>query len=122
MRDVSSYCYGIARLLLLEILKEREKEEKALKELPSAQWVEPDLPETGGSGERLDCLTRCLDKLSVDARLLIVEYYQGDKRSKIENRKRMADALGIPGQALRSRAVRIREKLESCLTACLKKG
>ena len=121
IRDLNSYCYGVARLLLLEILKEREREERALKELPALRLVQPDAGEDDEAGQRLECLTHCLEKLSADGRQLIVQYYQEDKRVKIENRKRMSEALGIPGQALRSRAVRLREKLETCVSTCLRK-
>jgi RNA polymerase sigma factor (sigma-70 family) len=121
IRDINGYVYGIARLLLLEIYKEREREERARKELPSLRLVEDNVAEVDAAEERLGCLTHCLDKLPPEGRQLILGYYQGDKHSRIENRKQLGEALGIPNQALRSRAVRIREKLEACLTTCLKK-
>jgi RNA polymerase sigma factor (sigma-70 family) len=121
IRDLNSYSYGVARLLLLEVFKEREKEEKALNELPSLRLVETDPAESELATERLDCLNHCLDKLPRESRALIVSYYQGDNQSRIENRKRLTESLGIPNQALRSRAVRLREKLEGCLSSCLKK-
>jgi RNA polymerase sigma factor (sigma-70 family) len=119
--DLNSYSYGVARMLLLEVYKEKEREEKALKELPSLRLVENDEAELDEAQERLSCLNDCLDRLSPDTRQLIVGYYQGDKQSRIENRKRLTQSLGIPNQALRSRAGRIREKLEACLLTCLKK-
>jgi hypothetical protein len=45
IRDPNSYCYGVARLMLLEILKEREREERALKELPALHIVQSDSDE-----------------------------------------------------------------------------
>jgi RNA polymerase sigma factor (sigma-70 family) len=121
VRDINGYLYGIARLLLLEIYKEREKEEKALKELPSLRLVVSNPAEAEETESRLECLNHCLDTLPAGGRQLITDYYQGDQQSRIENRKRLGEALGIPNQALRSRAVRIREKLEACLSACLNK-
>jgi len=121
IRDLNGYAYGIARLLLLEVYKEREREERALKELPLLRLVDDDRAEFDQVGDRLECLNHCLERLPPDGRQLIVAYYQGESQSRIENRKRLTESLGIPNRALRSRAVRIREKLEACLSTCLKK-
>ncbi len=122
IRDFNSYVYGVARMLMLEILKEREKEQRAINELPALQLVRPDVDEIEEKERRLACLARCLEKLPIESRELIVQYYQGDGRAKIENRQRLAEQLNVPLQALRSRAVRLREKLESCLISCQKRG
>ena len=122
IRDINGYSYGIARLLLLEIYKEREREERALRELPTLHLVDSHQSEVDQSESRLECLSHCLEKLPTDSKQLIVGYYQGDKQSRIENRKQIGKALGIPNQALRSRAVRLRERLETCLSNCLKRG
>jgi RNA polymerase sigma factor (sigma-70 family) len=119
--DINGYCYGIARFMLLEVYKSREREEQALKELPSLRLVDSDPAESDEDGDRLECLNHCLEKLPTNSKQLIVGYYQGDKQSRIENRKRIGKEMGIPNQALRSRAVRLREKLEACLSTCLKK-
>ena len=121
IRDINGYSYGVARLLLLEIYKEREREEKALKELPTLHLVDSDPAEFDETGDRLECLNHCLERLPPQGRQLIVAYYEGDNQSRIENRKRLTESLGIPNRALRSRAVRIREKLEGCLLTCLKR-
>jgi DNA-directed RNA polymerase specialized sigma24 family protein len=39
IQDPDSYCYGVARLVLLESLKEREKEREALTRMPAAGVV-----------------------------------------------------------------------------------
>jgi DNA-directed RNA polymerase specialized sigma24 family protein len=119
--DLNAYCYGIARLVLLEIYKERERAERAFKELPSLRLVEANAEAVDEERRRLECLNQCLQKLPRDGRQLILGYYEGDHRSRIENRKRLGEKLGLPNQALRSRAVRLREKLEACLSGCLKK-
>jgi DNA-directed RNA polymerase specialized sigma24 family protein len=121
IRDINSYAYGIARLLLLEIYKGRERDEKALKELTSLRLVDSQVAGSDESDDRLECLNHCLAALPTEGRTLIVAYYQGDNQSRIENRKRLTQSLGIPNRALRSRAVRIREKLEGCLSGCLKR-
>ena len=70
--------------------------------------------------ERLHlCLERCLDKLAPHSRQMIERYYAQDKRSKIDLRRRIARELGISATSLRVRALRIREKLQTCIEQCL---
>ena len=71
---------------------------------------------------KLHCLDDCLKDLPTENREIIVGYYQGEKREKIENRERLAAKLGVPNNALRNRAVRLRDKLESCIRDCLRKA
>lgn len=70
--------------------------------------------------ERLHvCLDRCLDKLAPHSRQIIERYYAQDKRAKIDLRRRIAHELGISAGNLRARALRIREKLQTCIEQCL---
>lgn len=70
--------------------------------------------------ERLHvCLDRCLDKLAPQSRQIIERYYAQDKRAKIDLRRRIAHELGISAGNLRARALRIREKLHTCIEQCL---
>ena len=112
----SGYAMGVARLLLLEIIKGRQREQAALTEIGTGGevYVEPDDGET-----RLGCLQNCLQTLSTDNRQLILEYYQGEKGEKIQNRKKLLDRLRIPVNTLRMRALRVREKLQSCVEECM---
>ncbi len=112
------YCLGVARLLVLEINKERVKEQQALAEIASApQMTASEPPEADG---RIDCLRDCLETLSTHNRELITQYYQGEKGTKIENRKRLVERFGVPVNTLRMRALRLRERLQSCVEDCLK--
>jgi RNA polymerase sigma factor (sigma-70 family) len=119
IRDLNGYSYGVARLLLLEVFKDRERQERAFKELPALRLVESERSKEVEDSERLDCLRHCLDKLPPEGRRLILEYYQGDKQQRIANRKRLGEELRIANDSLRSRAVRLREKLEVCVSGCL---
>ncbi|MFL6275467.1 MAG: RNA polymerase sigma factor [Blastocatellia bacterium] len=115
----SAYCIGVARLLLLEINKERAREQQALGEMASSPaTTNDDDPESEAS---IECLRACLENLPADNRELIIEYYQGEKGTKIENRKRMTERFGVPVNTLRMRALRLREKLQACVEQCLKK-
>ena len=114
----SSYCVGVARMLLLEVNKERAREQQALGEMARAPSAASDATESEG---HIECLRACLGNLSADNRELIVEYYQGEKGTKIENRKRLTERFKVPVNTLRMRALRLREKLQACVEECLQK-
>jgi DNA-directed RNA polymerase specialized sigma24 family protein len=65
------------------------------------------------------CLEKCLDKLSPSSRRMIEQYYAENKRAKIDLRRRIAAELGIGLSTLRLRALRVREKLQTCIEQCL---
>jgi len=121
IEDVSQYVYGVARLLILELYKVREKENKIANQLPTESFPQAEADEKAEIEQKLRCLNHCLQELTAENREIIVQYYQGEKRDKIENRQQLAEKLGIPQNALRSRAVRLREKLEDCILGCLKR-
>ena len=110
----SGYAMGVARLLLLEIHKGRQREQSALAEIGAAPVYVPEEDDES----RLTCLRSCLQTLSPDNRELILQYYQGEKGEKIENRKKLLDRLGIPVNTLRMRALRLRERLQACVEEC----
>jgi DNA-directed RNA polymerase specialized sigma24 family protein len=60
--------------------------------------------------------------LSPDNRELILQYYNGEKGEKIQNRKKLLDRLGIPVNTLRMRALRLRERLQGCVEECLSRA
>src|SRR5215831_5466404 len=119
IRDVPTYCHGVARLVLLEKLKGPESKRADFEALPPAALVAPELEE---EDERQDCFERCLKELPVENRQLILQYYSDEKREKIVRRSALAQRLGIPLNALRSRVQRIRNRLEECVHFCLKNG
>lgn len=109
------YCYIVARFVLLEDL--RRSPQKALDEQVPA--ISDSTEQRQEAERRLECLERCMETLDSDERSLIVSYYQGEQRSKIENRKAIALKLGVTINALSIRACRIRTKLENCMRKCL---
>jgi len=118
IREPAQYAIGVARMLLLEIRKQQARQQSALSELVNA---EPAVYEFEDIDPRVACLERCLESLSPENRELILHYYQGEKSSKIENRKRLTDRFKVPINTLRMRALRLREKLQECVEQCLKK-
>ncbi len=121
VKDLSAYSYGVARLLLKETLRGRGKEPVTLNLAPAPLIVtDEDEDERRHLEEaRLKCFEVCLSNLPAASRVLIIEYYREEKRIKIEQRKRQADALNMSLNALRLRACRIRAELGDCITSCL---
>ncbi|HZF38990.1 MAG TPA: hypothetical protein VE715_09210 [Blastocatellia bacterium] len=67
---------------------------------------------------RQECLEQCLGRLDPEDRKLVVSYYQFSGGEKIENRKRLAAHLGLPGNTLRQKVARLRSRLAECVTIC----
>ena len=120
IQNPAGYAMGVARLLVLEIVKGRQREQVALNEI-TATTTEADT-HTNDTEDRIDCLRVCLQGLSADNRQLIVEYYEGEKGDKIQNRKKLVEKLGIPVNTLRMRALRLRDRLQVCVENCLSKA
>jgi DNA-directed RNA polymerase specialized sigma24 family protein len=111
IRNPDSYYLGVARMLLLEINRERVRERQALTEMPFSLFSSL---ESDDCDERIDSLRNCLQHLSDENRQLILQYYHGEKAEKIESRRRLSERLGISVNTLRMRALRIREELQRC--------
>jgi RNA polymerase sigma factor (sigma-70 family) len=117
--DPARYLYGVARNLLLEAFKNQQRQ-TGLTEAGEPSWLAP--PSIAEQEQEAACLEQCLQTLSDTQRVLILRYYQHDKRSKIDQRKQLAEELRISAGALRLRALRVREQLEAWLEDCLKRN
>jgi DNA-directed RNA polymerase specialized sigma24 family protein len=111
----SQFCFNTARYIVLES-RRRPGHEQLNEDLASS-------PQFSKEGEweqqRSDCLEKCLQTLEAEDRIIILGYYQGERRARIDNRKLIAAKLGVSMNALTIRACRIRIKLESCIKKCL---
>jgi len=109
--DQSRYFYGVARKVQLEYLRRKQ---------PQAP------PESINDSDQVEaehrCLEECIAKLSDDNRELVLGYYQADGREKIEQRRLLAEKLGIAPNALRIRAYRIRAALQKCVERCVERS
>ena len=109
--DRSRYFFGVARKVQLEHLRRKQ---------PQAP------PESAGDSARVEvehrCLEECIAKLSGDNRALVLGYYQADGREKIDQRRLLAEQLGIAPNALRIRAYRIRAALQECVRRCVERA
>jgi len=117
IRDVATYCIGVARMLLREMSRDRALSARSLDEAPEPQ--SPPHEPAEDAEDRTECLRRCLGKLSAENRDLILAYYQGDKGEKIRNRKGLTQLFGLRSSTLRMRALRLRETLQQCSENCL---
>jgi DNA-directed RNA polymerase specialized sigma24 family protein len=114
--DVRRYALGIARLVLLEWQRR------------PATLSSAGRPETAQSTASVSmdyedeplhaCFDRCLAALPADSRTLVLEYYAAERRAKIDNRRRLAQAVGVSESALRNRVQRVRDRLERCVHRC----
>ena len=112
------YFYGVARKMLCEYQKRRERQFIPLTELhPAAHPVTNPLRDKENEQSQiererqLDCLASCLQEAPADIRDLLIEYYHGESRERIERRKRMAEGMGITINALKIRLCRLRASL-----------
>jgi DNA-directed RNA polymerase specialized sigma24 family protein len=106
--DPSLYFYGVAHKVHLEYLRKK----------PAPAPPPPPRPPEEVERE-YECLDRCMQQLTPDSRVLVLQYYQEERKAKIDHRKGLALRLGIGLNALRLRAFRIRETLHQCVQNCL---
>lgn len=110
------YCYITARFVFLEYVRARAKDQQMRSELPrEAPGGRADEHDGHRRERMLDCLEHCANELDPGNRDLILRYYFGEERVKIDNRRALASALGITVNALSIRACRVRERLERCV-------
>lgn len=109
--DPAAYFLGVAQKLILEQLKQKNREAALEMDIPAPR------PSTDDP-----CLQVCLEAIQPESRWLILEYYQETKQDKIDNRKVLASRLNITPSALRMRVSRIREDLKKCILECRDQG
>ncbi len=126
--DPNRYALGVASNILQESYRQPARATLSLDEAPpecdlKAAWEAKRAGEDAAEEERrLDCMRRCLDELPADQRDLLIEYYQDEKRARIDHHKEMAERLGLTPNALYLQVHRLREKLASCLEDCLRQA
>lgn len=102
------YFYAVANKVHLEYLRRKPE--------PAA----PAPPHTGANIEmEYACLEQCMQRQTLSNRKLVLEYYRGEKKAKIDHRKQLAEQYGIALNALRIRAHRIRAALQECVEVCI---
>jgi len=116
--NIEHYVFGVARYVLIE-----EKQDVRLKSIAIRNAVkEPAAlePEAAEPEPVQQCLEHCLAELPPESSSLLTAYYSGEKSARIQQRKVLAAGLGLEMNALRNRALRLRERLEACIENCLR--
>lgn len=111
--DPYAYFCGVAHLVFKELLRATKRERHILD--PAAWEPREDANVEEPEDERMAALQDCLDRLSPVSRELILDYHEGERRHRIDNRRAIAARLGVPLNAMRIRVHRIRAKLERCV-------
>jgi len=107
IHSIPAFLNGIAR----NLLKEESHRRQRLQPLTDLPAPVPD----AGIERRHAALESCLSTWEPDKRALLLDYYQGDQSARIHNRQRLAARLGLELNALRNRALRLRDRLEACV-------
>ena len=115
--NLNGYFRAVAKLIVKEQSRLMSRFTSSDDDPPDPPASEPD--EDLDKEQRLKCLDECLEKLPIESRTLILNYYSYEERNKIGRRKQLAESLGIPMNALRIRAYRLRSSLETCMENCL---
>lgn len=124
VEDTGGYALGIARFLVREAHAQAARAARAQDD-PSLQPPAPDADATADAlrfEAVLAALDTCLDAAGPAQGRLILDYYGADGGERIALRQRLAAALGISLNALRNRALRLREALEACVRGRLLPG
>jgi DNA-directed RNA polymerase specialized sigma24 family protein len=109
--DPALYFYGVANKVHLEYVRRRP--------IPPCP---PPITDAEDLEKEYACLEKCMRKLPHENRALLLEYYQEERRAKIDHRKHLAERLGIGLNALRIRAYRIRSVLQECVKNCVQES
>ena len=121
IKNIGGYCYEVARLVCLEAFKGHENKRSPLEAINLETITSSTTNEAEEKEIRLSCLDDCLGGLAEENRELILQYYRDDRSGRIDHRKALAKRIGLRRDALANRAQRIRDKLEQCVVACLRK-
>ncbi|MEK6337528.1 MAG: sigma-70 family RNA polymerase sigma factor, partial [Acidobacteriota bacterium] len=102
--DPIPYLYTVAYNLYLEYVQ------KEFLPLPDdiTEIPQPDEEAVKTKEQLHKCLDACLDRMDLNSRELVLDYYRLNKQSKIDFRKTLARGLGISANALRIRLHNIR--------------
>lgn len=115
VRNFAHFSRGIARLVYLEYLKDRQKLRNAIREMNylnkniQEPEEEPDL--------RRRCQEFCVGTLSGSERQLVVAYYLSAKHRAV-----LAEELGLLINTLGSRIHRLKLRLKKCEDDCRKRA
>jgi len=112
--SVPSYALGIARMVLHEA-RARSARRHLAEADPTFAPETNDADDAAETDNMLAALASCLDAAGANARRLILTYYGDEGAHRIATRRTLAEQCGISLNALRNRALRLRDALETCV-------
>ncbi len=115
------YFHGIALKVLQEYWRSPSVQQDTIEKAPAVAQTASEPPDYAEREYRLDCLGQCMEEISPDTLQLLTTYHHGEKRARIDARHQFAASLGIPLNALRLRAFRVRNVLQNCIEECVRR-
>lgn len=110
--DPALYFYGVSRRIHQEWLK-------TLRPPPPS----PSPPDSRDKERLALCLDKCLKRLATpEEAQMVVRYHEGEGQERIDNRRKMADELGITLNALRIRICHLQARIRPCIEECVDEG
>lgn len=105
--DPARYFYGVAKNIYLEYQRQIITERRRAKFLLPTKLTDPDLE------DMLEQLDEALNVIPKSDRELILKYYTGSGKNKINHRRALAQQFGLRPSALRLRVFRIKRELRN---------
>lgn len=123
VRQPEKFAAGIARLMLREQWRRQKADAKLAATLQNQALELPrQLEEQKQTEVAAGFLEDCMSRLAASQRDLIQRYYSTEARNQIDARKELAQEFDISLNALRNRALRIRQDLEDCVRTKLERN
>lgn len=107
-----AYCYGVAR----NVYRESLRQARVHVDIDDVSIAAKEPVEQSFTSE---CLDKCLEKLSPENRNLLLDYFSEAKLAKIELHRRLSEGLSMTQTALRMRVMRTKQKLKICVLECM---
>jgi hypothetical protein len=115
IEQLRRYALGIARMVRHEAYARLAQTERALANPSVRELGSADTQHTIAIEAMAAALDACLDKLGIVGTELILDYYGDEASTRIAQRKALAMRHRISPNALRNRALRLREVLQRCV-------
>lgn len=116
--DVTRFCMGVARNIVHERRRKRQREESAWLELIGYSQDKS----TAEAVEKITNLMKpCFEQLPQEDQKLLIDYCNVSPQERAEHRRKLAEALNLSISALRIRVTRLRRRLQDCVKGRSKK-
>lgn len=121
IENLNAYACEVARFVWMEYL--RKIREDVIDDVEPNIAVNPGVE--NDPDQRLLCLRECLPKVAPNPKdqQMILGYYdtESDEKNKVK-RKSLAERLGMTMINLKTKACRLRERLEKCINECVRRA